>query len=317
MLRMIVSLLCISLLVLIGYLFYPIFIVTGKPLLIVNMWNEPELPKNFRMTTDSLPHSSTYQPSQEGLKALKASGSAQFSQGGLQAILQKIPSENVTIVDLRQESHGFINGIAISWYTERDWVNKGKTSEEVIQDENQRLQQLLQSYVAIVYASKKFPVPLWVKDVKSEEELTTSHGLGYIRIPITDHLRPSNADVDTFINFIKAIPKNALWLHFHCAAGEGRTTTFLVMYDMMRNAKHVPIEDIYQRQYLLGGLNFLNEKANDWKKPYADERKDFLDQFYLYCQQNPQFQKNWTSWIAENKKKIGFSNTLKPQEIRK
>lgn len=317
MLRMILSLLFISLLAFLGYLFYPIFIVTGKPLLIVNMWNEPELPKNFRMSIDTLRQDSSYQPSLEGLKSLKASGSAQFSQKSLQEILQRIPSDNVTIVDLRQESHGFVNGIAVSWYTERDWLNKGKTPEEVIEDENQRLQQLLKTYIAFVYASKKFPVPLWVKNVKTEEELTTFYGLGYIRIPVTDHLRPSNQDVDTFVNFIKAIPKNALWLHFHCAAGEGRTTTFLVMYDMMRNATHVQIEDIYQRQYLLGGLNFLNEKTNDWKKPYADERKDFLNQFYLYCQQNPQFQISWTSWLAENRKKIGFLNTTKLQNMRK
>lgn len=317
MLRMILSLLFISLLAFLGYLFYPIFIVTGKPLLIVNMWNEPQLPKNFRMSTDALRQDSSYQPSLEGLKSLKASGSAQFSQKSLQEILQRIPSDLVTIVDLRQESHGFVNGIAVSWYTERDWVNKGKTPEEVIEDENQRLQKILQSYIAIVYASKKFPVPLWVREVKTEEELTTFHGLGYIRIPVTDHLRPSNQDVDTFVNFIKAIPKNALWLHFHCAAGEGRTTTFLVMYDMMRNATHVQSEDIYQRQYLLGGLNFLNEKANDWKKPYADERKDFLDQFYLYCQQNPQFQKSWTNWLADNRKKIGLPNTTKLQKFRK
>lgn len=284
------------------YLFYPVFVVTGKSLLIINMWNEEELPKKFRMSTDPLSHENDSRPSITGLKELNASGSAQFSEKSLNAILKKIPSKQITIVDLRQESHGFINGIAVSWYIERNWANKGKTLPEILEDERKRLQEASEHYISILYLNRKIPIPVMVNIVQTEAELTAMKNLGYLRIPVTDHLRPTDLDVDLFINFVKSFPKDSLWLHFHCAAGEGRTTTFLSMYDMMRNAAKVKLQDIFLRQHLLGGINFLNENSQDWRKKYFDERKQFLRQFYVYCQQNPLFEKSWSSWISEQKK---------------
>lgn len=301
MIRLILSLILAAIILSLIYLFYPVFVVTGKPLLIVNMWNEEELPKKFRMSTDPLKEHQGQTPSLVGLKELQASGSAQFSEKSLDAILQKIPSKQVTLVDLRQESHGFINGAAVSWFIERDWGNKGKTLTEVLEDENARLKQVLECPVEVLYASRKFPIPVWVETTNNESELASSKNLGYLRIPVTDHLRPTDQDVDLFINFIKSLPKDSLWLHFHCAAGEGRTSTFLVMYDMMRNATKVPLQDIFLRQHLLGSLNFLNETVSDWRKSYAVERKQFLQEFYTYCQQNPHFQKTWSTWLAEQK----------------
>jgi hypothetical protein len=283
------------------FLFYPVFFITGKPLLIVNMWNEEVLPRKFRTSLDALKQETGLNPSLIGLKELHASGSAQFSENGLSALLKKIPNKNVTVVDLRQESHGFINGIAVSWYVERDWLNKGKTLSAVIEDENNRLKQVAEYPISILYASRKFPVPVWVRNTNTEEELVSDRSLGYIRIPVTDHLRPTDENVDQFIDFVKSFPKDSLWLHIHCAAGEGRSSTFLVMYDMMRNAQQVKIEDIFLRQYLLGSINFLNETTQDWRKKYVEERKAFLRQFYDYCKQNPHFQKSWEAWLKEQK----------------
>lgn len=39
---------------------------------------------------------------------------------------------------------------------------------------------------------------------------------------------------------------------FHCEAGEGRTTAYMAMYDMMKNPD-VSLKDILYRQHLLGG----------------------------------------------------------------
>ncbi len=302
MLKTVLSLIAALIILALIYLFYPVFVMTGKPLLIVNMWNEEEVPRNFRMCTDPLPQQVEHLPSTIGLKELQASGSAQFSQKSLDAILNKFPSKTVTIVDLREESHGFINGIAVSWFVERDWGNKGKTASEVAEDEKNRLAQILRYPIAILYSSKKFPIPLWVHHSQTEAEIVYPLGLGYMRLPVTDHVKPSDLNVDQFVNFVKSLPKDSLWLHFHCAAGEGRTTTFLAMYDMMRNATRVKLQDIFLRQHLLGGINFLDEKAKGWQKPYAEERKLFLRQFYVYCQQNPLFQKPWSLWSSEQKR---------------
>lgn len=48
----------------------------------------------------------------------------------------------IIIVDLRQESHGFINGVAISWVDNHNKANKGLTKEAVLSDENTRLTRL-------------------------------------------------------------------------------------------------------------------------------------------------------------------------------
>ena len=65
------------------------------------------------------------------------SGSAQFSEmqfGDLAAELKE-ESEDVWIVDCRLESHGLINGIAVSWCGEDNGANLGKTAEEVEAEE--------------------------------------------------------------------------------------------------------------------------------------------------------------------------------------
>ena len=45
----------------------------------------------------------------------------------------------ICIVDLREESHGFFDGIAVSWYGEHDWGNVGLTQEEALADEAERI----------------------------------------------------------------------------------------------------------------------------------------------------------------------------------
>ena len=112
------------------------------------------LPRNFRTTDMSFrPVEKKYQqeidaayiPSRRGLSRLHASGSAQFTEKQLQAlagVLKEKASGPVYIVDLRQESHGFANGIPISWYGPRDWGNKGKSHHAVLQDEKNRLHHL-------------------------------------------------------------------------------------------------------------------------------------------------------------------------------
>jgi len=67
---------------------------------------------------------------------------------------------------------------------------------------------------------------------------------------VTDHVRPLDDAVDRFILAVRALPDGA-WTHFHCEAGLGRTTTFMVLYDMLRNANRVSLEDIVRRQKIL------------------------------------------------------------------
>lgn len=299
------------LLLLIGLIFnHEIYSMQTETLdLIVNMENIHELPRNFRMTTKSyLPsekNSSPPFPSFNGLFELNASASGQFSQNSLAKMLEVIPSSKVLIVDLREESHGFINGIAVSWYGEKDWGNKDKNLQEINTDEQNRLHKIFQKPTVHLYsksAKTTQPQIITIKEVFNESELTKKMHVQYIRIPVTDHLRPSNPEIDTFINLIKThfLIKDSTheWLHFHCAAGRGRSTSFIAMYDMIRNASKVSFQDILKRQALIGGKDLTQPfEVTDWRYPHHFDRLEFLHDFYNYCIENPNLEQSWTSWI--------------------
>jgi len=91
-------------------------------------------------------------------------------------------------------------------------------------------------------------------------------------------------------------------LHFHCRGGDGRTTTFLAMHDIINNAPQVSVNDILIRQYLLGGINLDDTQPGDatsFKYPFAVERADFMRDFYTYVQDEKPggFKKTWSTWV--------------------
>lgn len=83
--------------------------------------------------------------------------------------------------------------------------------------------------------------------------------------------------VDYFINFVKNQPENT-WLHFHCKARAGRTTTFMIMYDIIKNCNEVNLNDIIGRQIILSGIREKNAVDS-----YVGERYKFLNNFYNRC----------------------------------
>jgi predicted protein tyrosine phosphatase len=286
-----------------------------KMIMILNMNNENSLPRNFRTCKDAFKVNTSPLPTRKGLDQLNISGSSQFSEKALQTIIQQLGNPKpIYIIDLRQESHGFLNGLAVSWYARRDWGNINLTLEEVQREEKKLLQQVLkEKVVALHHIIKKdsrgdqLPetriTSLTVKQAATEQQLTDKYGLSYLRLGVTDHLRPSDETVDRFIAFVRDLPKGR-WLHIHCAAGVGRTTTFMVMYDMMVNAKQVSFDDIIKRQWLLGGLNLKRvADKSSWKYSYSVERLQFLESFYEYCRINTDnFQQSWTSYLFKNQK---------------
>ena len=114
-----------------------------------------------------------------------------------------------------------------------------------------------------------------------------------------DHARPLDDEVDRFIRAVRALPENA-WAHFHCEAGLGRTTTFMVLYDMLRNANRMSLEDIVRRQKVLSnGYDVLQpDEPGNWKAPYAADRAAFVRAFYDYARANPNGRPQlWTEWL--------------------
>ena len=267
------------------------------------------IPRSFRTTNDPLKLNGAKAPDLTGLEQLKASGSAEFTSKSLKLMLSKLPGP-VIIFDLRQESHGFINGNAVSWYATNNWANVGKTPEQVAEDEGRRLGScaagtditLSEDRVIKGDAANAATERVTVKSVKTEGDLVAAHGASYIRIPVPDHCRPTDAAVDQFVLAVRAMPAGS-WAHFHCRAGRGRTTTFLVLYDMLRNAKAVALQDIVARQSLLlaGGYDVLSApELGSGKDSVAADRAEFVKAFYGYARSNPDGRPLlWSEWLKK------------------
>lgn len=300
----------VSLFLSIHFLFH-ISVGSVEETLIMNMENVEAIPIHFRTTLDSLHFNDVEELNTSGLVELRASGSGQFSEKGLQSILKKIGHPNqLMIIDLRQESHGFINGSAVSWYAPRNWGNLGRTTSQIEQLEYKLLQAILKDKKATIYnvikkndegmISEQTPLSVTVDSVAVEKEVVSSMRLNYHRIPVTDHMKPSNEAVDHFIELIRKLSKGT-WIHFHCAAGDGRTTTFMAMYDIMYNAKKINLESILNRQWLLGGINLTHmPNIDSWKYDLAVERAVFLKRFYEYCQlYGNTFKPTWSEYMKK------------------
>ncbi|WP_052229687.1 hypothetical protein [Streptomyces sp. CT34] len=271
---------------------------------IIDTADTPALPKNFRVTdTAAKPGPGGKAPSLTGLATLHASGSGVFSVAGLRTVNDHLPAGHgpVVDVDLRQESHLYVNGMPVSWFGNKDDANIGLSHDQVLADEQRRQEQLERtgsvSFDWIPGKSVKPDGPVRdPKSVRTEADVVEQAGWRYVRLTVPDHHRPQDNEVDRFVALVRSLPQGT-WLHFHCRAGVGRTTTFMAMYDMMRNARRVPLDDILRRQALIGGKDLTAEAHSN--KPEARERAAFLRVFYAYVQQNTDgFKAPYSRWAA-------------------
>jgi inositol hexakisphosphate len=266
------------------------------------------LPRNFRTTDNPLKSNKGDQlPASNGLADLHASGSGEFTADNLKFVLAQAHGP-VTVFDLRQETHIFVNGLPISWFATHDWANVGRTQSEIEADEAARVQSLKPgSEIAVrpgeaikkADTASATPQSVIVEQASTEREIVEANRAAYVRLTVTDHARPLDDEVDRFILAVRELPEND-WPHFHCEAGRGRTTTFMVLYDMLRNATRVSLEDIARRQQLIGYDYDVLRPADpgSWKAPYTDDRIAFVRAFYDYARANPAGGPQlWSEWL--------------------
>lgn len=253
--------------------------------------NEFELPEKFRRTDQhSLPEDIS-----KGLEKLNASASRQFSEGNLKCLIKDLGRDNILIIDLRRECHGFQDGAAVAWIStkpvndEKYEYNHDLSSKEIEDKEGT----LLTHFKNSVHEDKT---------MLTERQLTEQLGVNYLRIPVMDHQIPTDEQVDLFVSLINS-RSSETWLHFHCAGGMGRTTTFMSMLDMMHNAADFSAYEIMQRQEALNGSNVWNPRAYEGQHPSkivrAFERVKLLCLFHHYCLENPTFSISWSEWLSQ------------------
>lgn len=274
-------------------------------------------------TTQPLPTNFRSMASLTGISGTAASGSAEFSGSQFQAMIdKKVVTLPMTVVDLRQESHGFLsikqplNGdseIAICWFAERDWLNVGKGLPSIMLDEFLNLNAVAGATNLTVYevtqktsedgicTATPFTVQPNGSYLQEQKLVEAVSNVSYLRLPSTDHCRPRDSEVDQFVAFEAALPSN-MWLHFHCRAGDGRTTTFMAMHDIMHNAPPDSLATILARQKSIGGID-LSTPPSDltvYSYPFAVERVRFLQYFYSYViqQKGNGYKVTWSEWMT-------------------
>jgi hypothetical protein len=255
----------------------------------------------------------------------RASGSHQLDYSELVRVLESIPQPagagNLFLVDLREETHGFLGDRAVSWYADNDFSNVGYPWDWIRQEEKYRLDLLNEFATAAVFCiepdtsdnraqQRMLPTSYRMVDVglaRTEEEAVHNLKAGnftitYVRIPVTDHCAPTDAAINALRALANTVTVND-WVHFHCHGGDGRTTTFLALYDMWcwkrRSKDPFPtLEAFACRQYGLFPYYCLNPDGCDceqspsqpmpspsqptpgWKRPLALQRWEALTKFH-------------------------------------
>lgn len=254
-----------------------------------------ELPRNFRIFDD-----------------LKISASGQPSTSGLVFLYNELRQHTdgkIYIVDLREESHGFANGFPVSYYINKNLANFFKPRNQIENIESELLTDMLGRQVDLLplgNEDKKFfkPLNLVVNNVETERQKADELGFIYVRFPVTDMFFPQPEIVDQFINFVANLKEND-WVHFHCQAGHGRTSTFTVMYEILKNPEK-SLEDICTEQQAKGGSDLLTYKSGDKHDYYiqahnsrAESLIDFFD--YVYKIRNNYIDISWSEYISQRK----------------
>ncbi len=209
---------------------------------------------------------------------LPVSGSQQYTAVELERILAKIPHqpESIIFVDLREEPHFMLyaNKTA-SIESAKANAYRGLPFQEIQADEEN--------------FSRNHPA------FQTEKACVTKMNTQYHRIAVTDVSRPEDSDVDEFITFLRAIEGKNNWLHFHCLAGLGRTTTFMAMYEMIKTSGK-SFDDIIAGQHRIGGANleFM------WYAPDHKKRMKFIKDFYGYAKEGFNQGLLWSQWVSQN-----------------
>ena len=246
---------------------------------------------------------------------------------GTEVWIFDLRQESHGFVDCETEKDGktvAYRGISMYWNANGNKANAGKNLEEVTKDEKTRFDAIVGKQVDVqgrltpsTPRSSSTPLPSGITPTprpsfnpsayrmpttsvrvtgwKTEKELVESEGFHYVRLAITDQTFPLEPEVDQFIDIVRRLDKNKVWMHFHCMAGIGRTGIYMCLYDMMKNPD-VPYEDILARQTMLGSHYPISSNP---KSESDKEKNRLMPLLYQYVQENhaTNYAVSWSQWL--------------------
>jgi hypothetical protein len=134
----------------------------------------------------------------------------------------------------------------------------------------------------------------------SEEVVAKQHGFEYRKFFNDRGITPSAQVVDDLIKLIESVEPDD-WIHFHCLGGNSRTTMAMALVDILKNGKKIPLEDIIQRQFLMGGINLFDttvwQKGSSYTAERLNARKKLMENLYIYVNDPEGYGKQrWSEW---------------------
>lgn len=235
------------------------------------------LNRKFRTTLD--PISSQEQVDLRGLQELRASGGGAVHFPDLKRRLRHITGSKL-IIDGMTEFHGYIYGIPTTFLAYQD-------------EKRSDWKYVLRRYILTGTQEVR-------KDLVIPEKMEAlRQGFAYFHLHPGSSFNPSNEKIDQMVQIFENVPAGT-WVHFHCHHGKGRTSLMLVMFDIMKNAPQVSLNDIVERQHILGSENLLDTTAwarGTYTQQQLQQRRDFITQFYDFiCERKAGGIQLWSEW---------------------
>ncbi|MFM8453668.1 MAG: hypothetical protein ACKOAD_01560 [Gammaproteobacteria bacterium] len=252
-----------------------------------------DLPRNFRIDND-----------------LKASGSAQFNVLQFSNILKKLKNKQGILINLRRETQFYVDDISLSLYSQDNTANNKLSIQAIKKQEKILFDRLQQEHELMVFRRKKInadciewtPENIVFSNIINSQHLACMNDWDYARIYVGDHLEPDESEIDAFVNLIRNLPKDK-WIHFYCHAGKGRTTTFLTLLDIIKNARKDDLDSILDRQRQLGNKDLKKTKSNrKSRKQATKDRLDLIAKFYDYVRDTEHGYTSgmvWSKWLKK------------------
>lgn len=232
------------------------------------------------------------------------SGSAQFNRQGIDELRARLKDKKIKIVDLREESHLYINGFTLYLANEKNSLNRGKVVEEIMKIENQLVIDLRAGpipplFIKMVHMEgdekqvSYSPVTIdGVQFLSTEADLVAAQAeLTYERLPITDTTKLTDATIERLVELKLEAAQHNIWLHCHCTAGQGRTSQALTVWCMMEEAQTKSLEEIFAKLESLGNSQLLIGEARRHPRAY-------WQLFHAYCATAGWNNAKWSEWSS-------------------